>query len=409
MKAERWCKLLAQLSLVLIFTGVDRSVAIAQESRPNAAVRTKNAAVTANNSSVNRVGTEQVQGGTGWVPLPVFTGGFTVGIVQGDGRSDGTVRLYATQITFPSSSLKEFTFDGSWANTSNINLPFYSEGALLLTDGRGDGGEHLYVGDFNFGGNTLEFTWDGASWMAAAMGPAGQQLIGAAAGDARGDGSPHLYFSTGSAPPNNVSYEYTFNGTDWMSTPIASPLAGFSDGTFAMAVADGRNDTVLRIYQGIFDAILGQFHAYELSWNGAGWDSSRLNSGSLSQVMGIVVGDGRNDGTNRVYVAVRDSGVREFTYNGSGWDQTADISIGSEVFGVAVGDGQSDGINRLYTAQYSPARVMEATFDGVTWQTALVGNLAGPVIRVSVGDARGDGVKRVYSSGGSGVVEFTHL
>ncbi len=76
MKAERWCKLLAQLSLVLIFTGVDRSVAIAQESRPNAVVRTKNAAVTANNSSVNGVGNEQVQGGTGWVPLPVFTGGF---------------------------------------------------------------------------------------------------------------------------------------------------------------------------------------------------------------------------------------------------------------------------------------------------------------------------------------------
>ena len=136
MKAERWCKLLAQLSLLLIFTGVDRAV-IAQETRPNGAVSTKNAAVTASNSSVNFVGTEQVQGGTGWAPSPVFTGGFTVGLVQGDGRSDGTVRLYATQITFPSSTLKEFTFDGSWANTSNINLPFYSEGALLLTDGRG--------------------------------------------------------------------------------------------------------------------------------------------------------------------------------------------------------------------------------------------------------------------------------
>jgi hypothetical protein len=319
------------------------------------------------------------------------------------------VRLYATQITFPTSTLREFTFDGSWANSSNINLPFYSEGALLLTDGRGDGGEHLYVADFNFAGNTLEFTWDGASWIAAAMGPAGQQLIGAAAGDARSDGTPHLYFSTGSAPPNNVSFEYTFNGTAWMSAPIASPLGGFSDGTFAIAVADGRNDTVLRIYQGVFDAILGQFHAYELSWNGADWDSSRLNSGSLSQVMGIVVGDGRNDGTNRIYVVVRDSGVREFTYNGSGWDQTADISIGSEVFGVALGDGQGDGTNRLYTAQYSPGRVMEATFDGATWQTVLVGNLAGPVLRVAVGDARGDAVKRVYSSGGSGVVEFTHL
>ncbi len=408
MKAEGFCKLWAQVWLVLIFAGVDRSV-IAQETRPNAALSTGKAAVTAGNSSVNWVGSEQVQGGTGWAPAPVFTGGFTVGLVQGDGRNDGTVRLYGTQITFPTSTLREFTFDGSWANTSNINVPFFAEGALLLTDGR-DGGQHLYVADSDFGGNTLEFTWDGASWIGTAMGAAGQQLIGAAAGDARGDGSPHLYFSTSNAPaPNNLSFEYTFNGTAWMSAPIASPLGRFSNGTYAIAVADGRNDAVLRIYQGVFDALLGQFHAYELSWNGADWDASRLNSGLLAQVTDIVVGDGRNDGTNRVYVAVWDTGLREFTYNGSGWDQTADISIGPNVFGVAIGDGQGDGINRLYTAQHSPARVMEATFDGATWQTALVGNLGGPVIQVSVGDARGDGVKRVYSSGQSGVFEFTHL
>jgi hypothetical protein len=340
--------------------------------------------------------------------MPVFTGGFTVGIVSGDGRADGTVRLYATHIN--TNTLREFTFDGSsWGNTSNISLPFYSEGGLLLTDGRGDGGSHLYVAEFNFGGTTFEFTWDGASWNPLAMGPANQQLIGAAAGDARGDGSPHLYFSTGSAPPNNVSYEYTFNGTGFDSAAIPTPLAGVSDGTFAMAVGDGRNDGVLRIYQGVFDAILGQFHAYELAWNGAGWDASRLDSGSLSQVMGIVVGDGQNDGTNRVYVAVRDFGVREFTYNGSGWDQTSNISIGSEVFGVAIGNGQNDGTNRLYTAQFTPARVMEASFDGATWQTAVVANLGGSVLRVSVGDARGDGVNRVYSSGGSGVFEFTHM
>jgi len=105
----------------------------------------------------------------------------------------------------------------------------------------------LYVAEFFFGGNTLEFKWDGASWTSLAMGAAGQQLIGAAVGDARGDGSPHLYFTTGSAPPNNVSYEYTFNGTGFDSTPITTPLAGVSDGTFAIAAADGRNDGVQRI------------------------------------------------------------------------------------------------------------------------------------------------------------------
>src|SRR5215813_9003358 len=406
MKAESWRKLPAQLLLVFIFAGLDRGVAVAQEARPNSALSTNAGAVTARSSSSNDLASEPVQAGLGWTPVPVFAGGFTVGIVSGDGRGDGTVRLYATHVNV--NTLKEFTFDGSWTNTTNVSLPFYSEGALLLGDGRGDGSAHLYVAEFFFGGNTLEFTWDGASWNPLTMGAAGQQLIGAAVGDARGDGSPHLYFTTGSAPPNNVSYEYIFNGTGFDSAPIATPLPGLSDGTFAIAVADGRNDGVQRIYQGIFDAIRGQFHAYEISWNGTGWDAFPLNASPLSQVMGIVVGNGQNDGTNRVYVAVRDFGVREYTYNGNGWDETSDIAIGVELFSVTLGDGEGDGVNRLYTAQYNPAQVMEATFDGASWQTALVANLGGPGIRVSVGDARGDGVNRVYSSGGSGIVEFTH-
>jgi hypothetical protein len=408
MKVECWCKLLAQLSLAFLLTELDRGEAVAQEAQPNSALGTNIGAVTERNSSLNDLVSEQVEAGLSWTPVPVFTGGFTVGIVSGDGRGDGTVRLYATHIQ--TNTIREFTFDKSWMNTSNITVPFYSEGALLLTDGRGDGSEHLYVGEFTFGGNgnTLEFTWDGASWIPLMVGASRQQLIGAAVGDARGDGSPHLYFTTGNAPPNNISYEYTFNGTGFDSVPIATPLAGLSMGTFAIAVADGRNDAVLRLYQGVFDAILGQFHAYELSWNGTAWDASPLNVGSLSQVMGIVVGDGQNDGTNRVYVAVRDFGVREFTYNGSGWDESSDIAIGAEIFSVAFGDGQGDGINRLYTAQYNPGRVTETTFDGATWQTALVADLSGPGVRVIVGDARGDGVKRVYASGGFGVIEFTH-
>src|SRR5262249_21907583 len=356
MKAEFRGKLLAQLSLVFILAEINLGLAVAQEARPNSALSTNVGAVTSPNRWSNERSSEQVQAGLGWQPLPVFTGGFTVGIVSGDGRGDGTVRLYATHVQV--NTVKEFTFDGTWMNTSNIGLPFYSEGALLVTDGRGDGTQHLYAAEFFFGGNALEFTWDGAAWTSLSMPTAGQQLIGAAVGDARGDGSPHLYFPTGSAPPNNVSFEYTFNGSSFDSLAIATPLGGTSTGTFAMAVADGRNDGVARLYQGVFDAIAGRFHAYELSWNGTGWDFSPINGVPLSQVMAIVVGNGQNDGTNRVYVVARDFGIREYTYNGSGWDETSDISIGGDVWSVAIGDGQGDGINRLYTAEYSPARVM---------------------------------------------------
>jgi hypothetical protein len=407
MTTKYWWKPIVQLSLALVFAGVQVSAAVAEEPAPNAPMGGSISPATTGTLPRIDSGYEQVRGGTAWQAAPVFTGGFTLGVVHGDGRGDGTIHLYATEIT--SNTLREFAYAGSWTNTSNISLPFYSEGALLLGDGRGDGGAHLYAG--NFGGGAAEFTWDGATWTTVSMGSAGQQFIAAAQGDARGDGSPHLFFATGSAPPNNVAYEYTFNGTSFMSSPIPSPLSGTSDGTFGSAVGDGRNDAILRLYLGVFDAGPFQYHVYEFSWNGAGWEASQvanIGSGPAAQVMGVAVGDGRNEGANRLYVVVRGSEVREFIYDGSAWVQTANIPVGSELFNVVIGDGHGDGLNRLYIAQYTPSRVMEAEFDGATWQTALVGNVAGPVFRVDVGDARGDGLNRVYSSGSGGVYEFTH-
>lgn len=87
--------------MVFVFALADTSVAIAQETAPNAALSTKSATVNAIPSSSNDLATEQVPGGTGWVGLPIFkTGNFSDAIAIGDGRSDGTVRLYATDL-FP--------------------------------------------------------------------------------------------------------------------------------------------------------------------------------------------------------------------------------------------------------------------------------------------------------------------
>ena len=75
---------------------------------------------------------------------------------------------------------------------------------------------------------------------------------------------------------------------------------------------------------------------------------------------------------------------------------------------IVIGDGQNDLTNRLYIAQFTPSRVVEASFDGATWQTNVVGTLSGNSFRVRVGDARGDSVNRVYVSNSLGVYEFTH-
>ncbi|HME91164.1 MAG TPA: hypothetical protein VKE49_07060 [Myxococcaceae bacterium] len=397
-----------QLLVVLASVEIHGSEAQAQDCAPNAFCDGMISAATAD-SLTNGRGNGEVRAGAGWELTPVVTGAFTVGLLLGDARGDKTTRLYATQVT--ANTVKEFTYDGDWASTSNISLPFYAEGALLLGDGRNKGSAHLYVGEFSGGGSVSEFTWDGAAWMNTPMGVGGQQLLAAADGDPRSDGILHLYFATGSAPPNNVAFEYTFDGLAWQLAPIASPIANVSDGSFGIAVGDGRNDTVERIYEGVFDALAGNVYLYEFSWNGAGWDASQvalIGGGPAAQMMGIVLGDGQNDGINRVYALVRGSGVREFTYDGETWAQTDDIPIGPEVFGIAIGDGQNDLTNRLYIVQYAPSRVTEATFDGAAWQTAEVATLSGNAFRVRVGDGRGDFVNRVYASTSAGVYELTH-
>ena len=392
------------LVLVVVIWG---TAAAAQERAPNSQVGARIAPMTEGISQTS--GDGEVTGVPAWDMVPVFGGGFTVGLRLGDGRGDATVRLYATQIT--NNTVKEFTYDGSWANTSNIDLPFYSEGALLVGDGRGKGAAHVYAAGFNTGA-VSEFTWDGASWTGSPLGTLGSQLIAAVLDDARGDGQNHLYFSAGSAPPNNISYEFTYEDPTWTSAAISSPLSvAVTDGTFGIATGDSRNDGVPRLYQGVFDALAGTNYVYELSWNGSGWDALQvvnIGSGAPSQVMGIAVGDARNEKANRFYVLSRGLGLREFVYDGTAWTQTDNIAVGSEVFDLAIGQGQNDFYNRVYIAQLSPSRVLEVTFDGAAWQTDVVATPAGGVFRVGVGAAHGDAVNRVYSSGASGVLELTH-
>jgi hypothetical protein len=408
MKRKCWSKALVQLLLVFVFAGIHGSSAQAQECAPNAFCGGKIAPATSGYSPANGPNGEPVRAGVGWESTAVFTGGFTVGLMLADARGDGTVRLYATQIT--DDTVREFAYEGTWTNTSTVRLPFYAEAALLSGDGRGKGGTHLYVGEFAFGGNgaVSEFTWNGATWTGAGMGATHQQLISAASGDPRGDGLMHLYFGTGSAPPNNVAYEFNFVDPAWTFAPIHSSFSGQSTGAFGIAVGDGRNDTVQRVYEGVLDAVGGRIYAYEFSWNGAGWDALQVADLGVGQVTGVAVGDGRNDGINRVYVLSRNSGVLEFTYDGETFAQTADIPVGSEVLEIAIGDGQNDLTNRLYIAQLTPSRVVEASFDGATWQTNVVGTLSGNSFRVRVGDARGDSMNRVYVSNSLGVYEFTH-
>ncbi len=333
----------------------------------------------------------------GWILNPIWTGGFAVGVALGEGRNDDTIRAYCVHIS--TNTLKEFKYLNGWINTGNINLPFYCEKSIIVTDGRNDGVYRIYAGEFFGSGNTAEYTWTGSSWSQLNMGAVGQQLINLASGNARNDGIKRLYFSTGSAPPYNSSWEFSYTG-NWVYSSIPSP-SGYYMGNFGIAIGDGRNDNINRIYIGIYPGYV----LCEYTWTGTGW-SYNIIATELSQVMGIVIGDGRNDGINRVYVACRYEGIREYTHSQGSWSLTATIPISGEVFDIDLAKAKDNNLNRLYCVTYS-GTVYECTFSN-SWIIESIGSPGGNLFKVKCGYGRNDNKTRVYVAGSAGFFEYEY-
>lgn len=299
-----------------------------------------------------------------WILNPIWTGGFSVGIALGESKNDDTIRAYCVHIS--TNTIKEFTYTNSWINTGNINLPFYCEKSVIVVDGRNDGINRIYAGEFFGSGNTAEYTWTGSSWSYLNMGAVGQQLINLVYGNARNDGFKRLYFSTGSAPPYYASWEFSYTN-NWSYSPISSP-SGYYMGNFGIAIGDGRNDGLNRLYIGIYPGYTLCEYTYLGNW------TYQIIATGLSQIMGIVIGNGRNDGINRLYVACRYEGIREYTYSQGTWNLTATIPLSGEIFDIDIAKARNDNLNRLYCVTYAGVlygsniyRFMDNKSNRLTW------------------------------------------
>ena len=330
-----------------------------------------------------------------WVLNPIWTGGFCVGVALGKGRNDDTIRAYCVHIS--QNTIKEFKYSNGWINTANISLPFYCEKSVIVADGRNDEINRIYAGEFWGSGNAIECIWTGSGYSYSNIGSVGQQLINITYGNARNDGINRIYFSTGSAPPYYAFWEFTYqNG--WNYSPISSP-SGYYMGNFGIAIGDGRNDGVNRIYIGIYPGYVLCEYTYTGNWN------YEIIATGLSQVMGIAVGDGRNDGINRVYVATRYEGIREYTYS-NGWNLTATIPVSGEIFDIDIAKAKNDNLNRLYCVTYS-GYVYEATYQN-SWVLNQIGAPGGSLFKVKCGYGRNDNKIRVYVAGSNGFFEYEY-
>lgn len=224
--------------------------------------------------------------------------------------------------------------------------------------------------------------------------PDGLETYDIIVADGRNINQNNVYVTT----RNGGVYEWSFNGSTWSYTTILSgPLVNI------ISLRDGKikNDGINRIY--IAEWSPSNSVVLEATFSGGNWSTTQIGT-EPSQVTGIFIGDGRDDGIDRLYVTGI-FGLKEYTWNGNSWDIiTVLTGVISEGVGEA-GDGRNDGVNRLYTDMDF---VAEQTWTGSSFSSSSLSATAQWPECLVIGQARNDGVNRVYAKTGGGRLELTY-
>ena len=171
----------------------------------------------------------------------------------------------------------------------------------------------------------------------------------------------------------------------------------------SIAVGDGRNDGVNRLYVVEFKNAGARLR--EFTWTGNTWSSVTVKDHIMS--LGVVLGDGRNDGTNRLYVTSIGDGLVEFSYQNGNW-VSLDVVDGDMEGAPDIGDVKNDGDHSVvapaihaWECDYENGSFVNLAMDvDKTWPDAL-----------QIAPGRNDGINRVYANctgnGGKGRKEYT--
>jgi hypothetical protein len=237
----------------------------------------------------------------GWLPESVLDGssgnGDILAIKNGNGRNDGTTRLYVAHSS-GSPGLVEYSWNSTTEKYDVVTLINKSVGRFAIGQGRNDGINRIYAVERGVG-EVYECVWD-----------------------------------TGSSMFRN---ELIFTGT---------PSNG------SVFVADGRGDKINRIY-------VWAGGIYELTYHGGNWSSLTMDNNSTLNRYYIYAGSIRATDQPSVYISVSTKGLYEYTWSESQGKFKIDAITGA-TGGCVIGDGRGDGKNRLYVANGSKGTFIRA-------------------------------------------------
>lgn len=309
----------------------------------------------------------------------------TYGIVLADLHGDGVQRLYVSTRGEPSDGeIYEWTYNGSsWELTSTVATGLENLVTLTAGDVKGIGVDKLYAGEWGgTGSNVFEYTWNGTGWDEVLVESPGAGVISMIVGDARGDEVQRLY-----ASGYIIHREYTWNGTDWSIVDINSTF-----GTEGPAlIGEAKNDGVIRYYT-------PGSRVREFSWDGSNYSETAAISGADGWPETVVVEDVRNDGMNRVMTQDY-NGTYEYTWNGTSWDEVS-VSTRSGRSYLFAAKTKADGKYYIYNTFCGDVfREYSYNSGTMSYDHTDIDAATGATAIIDVGTGRNDNVVRLYTPG----------
>lgn len=157
-----------------------------------------------------------------------------------------------------------------------------------------------------------------------------------------------------------------------------------------IAIGNGRNDGSIRIYA-------GGLKLYEYSYTDGQWNHALIEDRNV-QSSDIKIGDGRNDGVMRVYSAVYFSGInetlKEYSFIDNKWTQDV-VGNSATMYSTThfcIGNGQNDGVMRIYSG-----KGVEWTYTGGNWNESAIDLWLNT--KMIMGTGRNDSAVRIYLAG----------
>jgi len=321
------------------------------------------------------------------------------GVAIGQGRNDGVLRVYGGCYN---KHVYEFTYSDTGWRKIDLGITANSDyvRSVIVGSGRYDCVIRVYAIADNY---LNEFTYSGAQWNRSSFEwysqASGDIGWGVGLGAGRNDEQPRVYCAGGYDNKHGFLKEFTYDAGGFQGNTIVST----SKEIVGIAVGNGRNDGYERVYGVCFNG-----NVYECSYIDSGWVKEVINV-VPSPLKAIAIGTGRNDNIARLYIASGDYHIYELSYQEENWIKI-DLGYGGQAMcGVAVASGRNDGVDRVYGANLD-GHIYEFTYSDTSWTKVDLGTPGTDFLRIAVGKGRGDDQNRVYGAAENGsIYEFSYV